>query len=174
MSKGTYKLIAGDATKPQRKAENEIAIIPHVCNNLGGWGAGFVLALTKAFGDLPVKTYQMDLGADSKKCLGRVSFAEIGNGDVVIANMIAQAGYIDDNNPRPLKYPALLHAMGRVANHIEYLRSWRSKPISIHCPKFGSALAGGNWEFIEALIEDVWLDAGIDVTVYEFVPPSNP
>jgi hypothetical protein len=35
----------------------------------------------------------------------------------------------------------------------------------IHAPKFGSGLAGGNWNFIENLIEDIW----IDIPVYIYV-----
>jgi hypothetical protein len=31
---------------------------------------------------------------------------------------------------------------------------------------FGSALAGGDWRFIEELITDCWLVRGIQVTVY--------
>ena len=32
----------------------------------------------------------------------------------------------------------------------------KSENIEIHCPKFGSGLAGGNWNFISDLIDDVW------------------
>ena len=37
----------GDATNPTKLYDNEISIIPHVCNNKNRWGAGFVLALNK-------------------------------------------------------------------------------------------------------------------------------
>jgi hypothetical protein len=30
---------------------------------------------------------------------------------------------------------------------------------------FGSALSGGNWDFIENLIEDIWLIKGINVHI---------
>jgi len=36
--------IKGDATNPQAKGTK---IIIHICNNLGGWGKGFVLAISK-------------------------------------------------------------------------------------------------------------------------------
>jgi len=36
--------IKGDATVPQAKGTK---IIAHICNNLGGWGKGFVLAVSK-------------------------------------------------------------------------------------------------------------------------------
>lgn len=40
--------------------------------------------------------------------------------------------------------------------------------MSIHCPKFGSLRAGGNWEFILELINETWVDRGINVTIYEY------
>ena len=38
------KYLKGDATCPQAKG---MKIICHVCNDAGGWGKGFVLALSK-------------------------------------------------------------------------------------------------------------------------------
>ena len=37
--------------------------------------------------------------------------------------------------------------------------------VQIHAPKFGSGLAGGNWNFISCLIEDIW--DGIPVFIYD-------
>lgn len=36
--------LKGDATQPQAKGNK---IITHVCNDLGGWGKGFVVAISK-------------------------------------------------------------------------------------------------------------------------------
>jgi len=49
----------------------------------------------------------------------------------------------------------------------------RSQKAEIHCPQFGSGLAGGNWEFITELIEDIWVENGLAITVYEYVPLSS-
>ena len=173
--KGTYRVVKGDATKPQKQCDNEVVIIAHVCNDISGWGAGFVLALNKAFGDLPRETYISDCRSSiPENNLRRVSYAAVDENDktrLIIANMIAQHKFIDpEKNPRPLRYDALVQCMLGVAAYIEGLRMFEDLgPITIHCPKFGSALAGGNWEFIEKLIEDCWLSEGIDVTVYEYV-----
>lgn len=40
----TLQFIQGDATDPQAKGNR---IIAHICNNLGGWGKGFVLAISE-------------------------------------------------------------------------------------------------------------------------------
>ena len=42
---GTLRNVKGDVRNPQISAENEVAIIPHCCNNLGVMGAGVALAL---------------------------------------------------------------------------------------------------------------------------------
>jgi hypothetical protein len=67
--------------------------------------------------------------------------------------MIAQNGVISRNNSRPLNYEALVKCMSNVRDTINSLDK---EKIEIHCPKFGSGLAGGNWVFIEQLIEDMW------------------
>ena len=54
---GTLNIIKGDATKPEGLGEKPI-IIPHVCNNIGGWGSGFVVALNNAFGIGPMMAYR--------------------------------------------------------------------------------------------------------------------
>ena len=46
--------LKGDATVPQAKG---IKIIAHICNNLGGWGKGFVLAISKRC-ESPEKEYR--------------------------------------------------------------------------------------------------------------------
>lgn len=38
--------VTGDATEPIIK-EQEITYMPHVCNDIGRWGAGYVLALNR-------------------------------------------------------------------------------------------------------------------------------
>src|SRR5205823_6841477 len=40
--------LKGDATCPQAKG---VKIICHVCNDIGGWGKGFVLALSKRWSE---------------------------------------------------------------------------------------------------------------------------
>lgn len=158
-------------------------VIPHVCNNIGGWGSGFVVAVSNQWpkeckfaspefqyrawfsqGEWPVKNmatlpYEDPILPASFR-LGEVQFAKTGSNNVTVANMIAQNGTVSKQNPKPIKYAALVSCMKKVADHCDGLRQ-------IHAPKFGSALAGGNWEFIEELIDELWCARGLDVTVYE-------
>jgi len=168
--KGQLTIVEGDATKPDIK-KDEVVIIPHVCNDTGGWGAGFVLAVNSELGGNPEYYYHRSAMQSQKGYkLGFTSFASTNKPDIWVANMIAQHGIIGEKNQRPLRYDALVECMKEVVAIINEADSFKDKKVTIHCPKFGSDLAGGNWDFIVNLIQDIWIDKGIDVTVYEYVP----
>jgi hypothetical protein len=79
--------------------------------------------------------------------------------------MIAQNKLFSQDNKRPLNYGALVYCMNQVRSYIKDLESnTEMSRIEIHAPKFGSGLAGGNWNFISDLIEDIWYD--IPVFIY--------
>jgi len=166
MTKGILKVVEGDATNPQTTNEKEVVIIPHVCNNQGGWGAGFVLALSRKFKD-PEEIYKAYCH-NNENLLGRVCYAKMSN-FLVVANMIAQKGTGIKDGIIPLKYKALVQAMDTVAGFVDHVKKQVKNPVVIHCPKFGSDLAGGDWNFILELIRELWLEKGIDVVVYEWV-----
>lgn len=165
MDRGQLITVVGDATDPNQPA-NENIIIPHVCNDIGAWGAGFVLALSRKW-DEPERDYLNYCKTHKSNILGETIFTNVGN-DIWVANMIAQRGVDGFETTRPLRYASLVTCMQSVTEYGWHIASIVGGPVSIHCPKFGSALAGGNWEFITALIQDLWLDCGFDVTVYEF------
>jgi hypothetical protein len=135
-------------------------IIPHVCNNVNAFGAGFALDIAQRY-PLVKNNFHL-LGKHAR--LGYVQFIEVFNdkkfdSQIIIANMIAQNGLINKNNPRPLNYGYLTHCMFKVASYIENINKNKEstdRSTQIHCPKFGSGLAGGNWSFIENLITDIW------------------
>jgi hypothetical protein len=129
-------------------------IIPHICNNIGVFGSGFCNAVRNAY---PVVASNYEL-LGSKIKLGYVQYVKVAEDsaykhELIFANMIAQNGVISRNNNRPLNYEALVKCMSNVRDTINSLDK---EKIEIHCPKFGSGLAGGNWVFIEQLIEDMW------------------
>ena len=99
--------------------------------------------------------------------LGSVQFVRT-KPKLVIANMVAQAGTISqpvDDRP-PIRYGALAKAMTHVADFNAIRVNGKAE---IHCPKFGSDLAGGDWNVIQQMIREIWVDRGLNVTVYEFV-----
>lgn len=146
----TYRI--GDATRPQGRGMKMIA---HICNNIGAWGAGFVIALSKKWSQ-PEEQYR----AMSDRSLGDVQFVDVA-GDVSVANMIAQDDVISNtkraSKKSPIRYDALVDSLITVNLACNVLGA------SLHLPRIGSGLAGGNWTAIAALIEE-----HIDVPVYVY------
>lgn len=136
--------------------------IPHVCNNIDLFGAGFAADIADKFPSVKAD-YHM-LGKNFLK--NNFGYAQIikvmeetrHKQKLYIVNMIAQNGVQSKNNPRPLNYFALAKSMGILSSFILSNTGYLSKSenIEIHCPKFGSGLAGGNWNFVSDLIDDVW------------------
>jgi O-acetyl-ADP-ribose deacetylase (regulator of RNase III) len=155
--------LKGDATQPTVKG---VKIIAHICNDIGAWGAGFVLALSKRWLQ-PELSYRRIRQADRK--LGIVQLVNVGadaDGKVMyVANMIAQHGVrpeIEDNVPvPPIRYYALATCLQKLRDDaIQY-------EATIHMPRIGCGLAGGDWTTVEKIINDSLPD--IDVYVYDLV-----
>jgi len=85
-----------------------------------------------------------------------------------VANMIAQNGLPSANNTRAINYLGLVKSMNTLARFIRSETGFlkKTEQIEIHAPKFGSGLAGGNWNFISDLIEDIWGDFNVYIYGY--------
>ena len=163
--------------EPPQSGEADKAIcVPHVCNDKGAWGAGFVLSLSKWW-DHPETAYKEwhSTGQWRRMAfeMGRVQTLDSANNRVYVANMIAQTL----GGVKPLRYAALGHCMYAVMkrlqgdycygiDHPEFDASEHHE-LEIWCPKFGSGLAGGSWPHIEEMVRETWVDEfGVNVTVF--------
>jgi hypothetical protein len=79
--------------------------------------------------------------------------------------MVAQHSTIKKGEKVPIRYWALTRCMMYVAHKMQ--KGVDLYADEIWCPKFGAGLAKGNWDYIETLINEIWVDAGIPVTVFE-------
>ncbi len=153
--------LVGDATQPVGSGPRYIV---HVCNNSGGWGAGFVLALSKRWPDPEFNYRAWYRGLhDRVTCknpfrLGNVQPVQVED-DIWVINMIAQNGY-GQKKGIPLRYDALEKCLAKVAEDA------RVAGASIHMPRIGCGLAGGKWEQVEEIIQRTMGD--LDVFVYTF------
>lgn len=142
-------------------------VVPHCCNNRGGYGAGFVVPLSKNYPATREQYYEWFDKKEKTKwttgifALGETQFVNIDD-RIIVANMIAQT--LAGN--RPLYYNHLSRCLDSVANHVVERTNSREYPCKIMAPAFGSGLAGGEWNIISKLIEDSWLKRNIDVTIY--------
>lgn len=159
----TYK--KGDATNPE---ETEHKYIIHVTNTVGGYGAGFVVALDRKW---PKATdfYHEIIKKSKEDCispLGKIYSIDVEN-DITIVHMMAQkflgVRYYGGNKVIPLSYEALESCLKQVADMA--LNDPR-KPIIV-APRFGSGLAGGSWDDISTMIDKCIVDKGIKVTIYD-------
>ncbi len=164
----SIKYVKGDIFSSIPKNMN--ILIPHVCNDVGGWGSGFVLAVSK-FSKEPENQYRSwfkdnetsAITSNTDFKLGETQIVDCGN--IQVANMIAQHKTISHGEMVPIRYWALTRCMMYIAHKMKQRTVVHASEI--WCPHFGSGLACGRWDFIETLIKEIWVDAGIPVTVFE-------
>lgn len=151
----SIKYIEGDLFKHVESLPKPVAI-PHVCNDLGHWGKGFVVPLAKAFPEARFAFLDWSMNKLNEKqfVLGNTQLVQ--ELEVVIFNMVAQH---KTGGVRPLRYNALAKCMDFVGEMCLLPK------LPIVAPMFGAGLAGGDWNFIEKLIQDCWLNIGLDVTI---------
>lgn len=142
-------------------------IVPHVCNNIDLFGAGFAAAVSKHY-PIVKENYHL-LGKNFLRSnLGYVQYVKTledknyGH-NLIFANMIAQNNTVSKSNLRPLNYRYLIQSMIDIDKFVK--TKFKDNKIEIHAPKFGCGLAGGNWNFIKDLIDDIWFDH--DVYIYQ-------
>lgn len=151
--------VTGDATCPKTNGNK---IIAHICNDNGGWGKGFVVAISKKWKEPEVayrQWYKDHLGGGFT--LGEIQIVKVEK-DLFVANMIAQHGYKSKNNPVPLNYDALDDCLAKLGAESLKLNA------SVHMPRIGCGLAGGTWEEISPLIARHLADNCIQTIVYDF------
>ncbi|MCZ4100510.1 macro domain-containing protein [Streptomyces sp. So13.3] len=150
--------VRGDATTPLGKGPKVIA---HICNDLGGWGKGFVLAVSRRWPE-PERQYRRwhreraanDFG------LGAVQLVQVDR-LVWVANMVGQRGMRTGSKGVPVRYEAIDAALEKLAGEAAGLGA------SVHMPRIGCGLAGGRWERVEPLVQARLADRGVAVTVYD-------
>ncbi|MCL1890278.1 MAG: macro domain-containing protein [Desulfovibrionaceae bacterium] len=155
------RYLRGDATAPLGRGNK---IIAHICNDLGGWGAGFVLALSRRWA-APEAEYRAWAASGEDFVLGKTRFVPVESrpdGRIWVANLIGQHGLAPDQrgNP-PIRYAAVEEGLRRIAVFA------KENEASLHMPRIGCGLAGGIWEKIAPLIEAAICAQGLEATVYD-------
>ncbi|GHD38475.1 Appr-1-p processing protein [Streptomyces mirabilis] len=156
MSEITY--VRGDATAPSVKG---VKLIAHVCNDIGGWGKGFVLALSRRWPEpeAAYRAWHRDR-AHNDFGLGATQFVQVEK-YVWVANLIGQRGIRTGSKGVPVRYEAIDTGLAHVATQAAELDA------SVHMPRIGCGLAGGDWFRVEPLIMRRLVERGVAVTVYD-------
>jgi len=149
--------VKGDATNP---IYSKNRFIVHVCNDIGLWGKGFVLAVSKKWPE-PEAAYHSLAASGLPMLLGEIQTVPV-QPSLWVINLIAQRGVRSVSNPKPIKYWALEKALKELAADYAI-----SMDASIHMPRIGCGLGGGRWSEIEPIINETLIKQGLDVVVYD-------
>lgn len=137
-------------------------IIAHLCNDAGGWGRGFVLALSKRWKE-PERAFRdwarQGVWQGEPYGLGGAQMVEVA-AQLWVANLVAQRGIRSQEGVPPIRYGALETCLDKLQGFA------RPRAASLHLPRIGCGLAGGSWERVEPLLRKML--AGLEVFVYDF------
>ncbi len=149
--------LKGDATAP---VGDDPKIIAHICNDIGGWGAGFVVAISKRW-PRPEAMYRkwyhdrepvLDhepgqiVMTSGRFALGETQVVMVQPG-LGVVNMIAQAGTRTGSKGPPIRYEALDECLAKVNGFADSFKA------SVHAPRIGCGLAGATWDRVEPIIQ---------------------
>ncbi|MFL9482835.1 macro domain-containing protein [Chitinophagaceae bacterium LWZ2-11] len=150
--------IKGDATAPIAPGNK---IIVHICNDIGGWGKGFVVAISKRWKE-PEMKYREWYNSKVDFSLGEAQFVQVEK-EVWVANVIGQHKIsYSGAGVAPIRYDAVAEGLQKVGVFAKEINA------SVHMPRIGCGLAGGTWDKIEPLIKDAITSIEIPVIVYDF------
>ena len=141
----------------------------HCVNDIGGWGSGFVVALTRRWPNAE-KAYRR---WHAKELMDGTCQFELGNIQVVkvdpklpnfrIVNLIGQHRTINHGEAVPVRYEAIRKGLTTLAQVC-----LKQNPRGRVCmPRMGAGLARGDWSVIEKIIQETLVDRGIEVSVYD-------
>ena len=152
--------VIGDATQPIGKGQK---IIVHICNDIGRWGKGFVVALSKRWKE-PEKVYRnwyTNPENGNLMELGKIQPVRVEE-DITVMNMIGQQGIYSSKGVPPIRYESVRICLKKVN---DFALKMKDQKVSIHMPRIGCGLAGGKWTEIEKIICDTL--PRFDVYVYD-------
>lgn len=154
----TISYVKGDATAPPPGGAR---IICHVCNDIGGWGRGFVTAISRRWPE-PERAFRAwhEAGDAAGFRLGAVALVRV-EPELWVANMIAQRDVRSVGGVPPIRYDALRECLEELATQAASLGA------SVHMPRIGCGLAGGEWAVVEKLIAAALCQRQIAVAVYD-------
>lgn len=150
--------LKGDATAPTGSGPR---IIAHVSNDVGSWGKGFVLALSKKWKEPERQFRAWYRDRRETFALGETQFVQV-EPELWIANMVAQHKLKPIDDVPPVRYDALDKCLATLADYALQVRA------SVHMPRIACGLSGGEWTRVEPMIERALGERDIAVFVYDW------
>lgn len=158
-------------------------LIPHIVNDAVAMGSGVALALMNKWPQVREDYRSWFYKYDGKIhcCSGRAKLGQVqyiltdDYSERYVVNMVAQSdpgGHtfeingVEVNHP-PIRLQSLEECMYRVAEKVYDAYEARGIKFDIVAPWFGCGLAGSSKKDILPLIQRIWVDNGINVTIIE-------
>lgn len=154
------RYVHGNALEP--RSDGPKIICQMVNDRALRWGGGTARSTAKRFPEAHAEFTRDMKALPAEERLGVVHFSS-GQDDIIIASLVAQAGFGKSQFPR-IRYGALKHCLVQVTEKSLDLGA------TIHIPRIGAGSAGGEWHVIEELIEETLVQASLKVTVYDLPP----
>jgi hypothetical protein len=117
----------------------------------------------------PELSTNLELFLIDKKNYGYTQFIECQNrknknlNRIIFANMVCVRS---TKSKRKIDYILLARCMSQVATYLKNQKNNENDQIHIFGAKFGTGFLGGNWSFIEQLMQDSW--DGFSATIYNY------
>lgn len=143
-------------------------IIAHIVNNVGAWGAGFVVQLGKKY-PLAKNLYKQAI-KDQHITLGSCQSIEVDKeNNIYVANLVAQDNRNIKKN-RLVNYASLAYALDNLLMrcNLEKYKMNKDDNFEFWMPLIGCGIGGGDWNIVKELISDIFPDdISINVCVLE-------
>ena len=167
----------GDATLPPARP----AVILHVVNDVGAWGAGFTAALDRrwsaAGADYRAWYAALTGPGDGRRAPCTLGFARLvrlteapNARSIWLAHLCAQEGLPGGDRPPPFRPAAFRDALRRLRPRLATLQKQigagrglgdpdaAGAGLTLHAPRLGCGLGGGRWSDVEAALRIVTAD----------------
>lgn len=165
--------VEGDVTRP---VGDRFKVIVHVCNDVGAWGAGVSGAIGSRWPKAE-QFYRYWAGSswtlpspliNAPFKIGNIQLVSMEPHEpgIIVVNLIGQRGLRSNSNPAPVRYDAIRHGL-RLLFEDTRVGTKNTKDATVHMPRIGCGLAGGEWSEIEPIIEQELCDKGVHVIVYD-------
>ena len=167
-----YKI--GNALEPE---ETSPYWILHGCNNVGGFGSGFVAAINNKYGTgdkSPASEYQKLFENGKTPALGDIQPVKIGGKNLII-NLISQKGCGVQSFHKvelgiPFRYEAFYECLQRVKILADIYNEKYGAYPNLVSPLIGCGLALAKKDDVVSVIQDVFYTTKINYTIYELAP----
>jgi O-acetyl-ADP-ribose deacetylase (regulator of RNase III) len=152
------RFVRGDVLKPRGEGPR---IVVHVVNDkTPNWGGGGLAEAIKRRWPEIQHDFREAWTRDRESLrLGGVRICAAGDG-IFVASVVAQKGYGESARPR-IRYAALRKGLQNVA------ATAARKMATVHMPRIGAGQGRGSWAVIEDIIQTVFWEAGVSVTIYD-------